>query len=212
MKKQKQLAKAAQMALSGRSVNYREIPKGAIKIAHPAIQQPDNYSCGAGAMMSAAARIGVGPERIEEFKAGLKTNPEHGTYYRDILDYAKSLGLNAALHIGMTKRQLKKLLEKQYSIILSMQAYADDPVEYDDPSIELSGHYILAEGFDDEDYFYFMDPSLHGRRGFMSWPELRKRWHENEGSAKVESYSRLAIVIGADGHKPIYDYLARHID
>lgn len=196
---------------SGVLPNYRKIPKGAIKIVYPAIQQPDNYSCGAGALMAVAARLGVGPERIEEFKAALKTNAAHGTYYADICTYANHLGLDASVQIGVSKRRLKRLLDKQVSVIISFQAWADDASEYDDLDREENGHFAVADGYDDE-CVYFMDPSLHGRRGFLEWGEFQQRWHENEGSAKVERYSRLAIVIRPKGHQPVYDMLARHID
>jgi hypothetical protein len=70
----------------------------------------------------------------------------------------------------------------------------------------------VAIGYDD-DNVYFMDPSLTGRRGFLSWADLDKRWHENEGTVRdPEPYARLGIVIGPQGHEISYLTRARKID
>ncbi len=178
-----------------RQVNPRRIKAGSIKIDLPAVQQRDNYSCGAGAFMSIALHYNAGPTDIEEYKAEMGTNPDGGTYYKRIVEYANRLGLNAKVEIGMTKRRLKKLLDQRIPVMLSMQAYALDESEYDNPDMDTDGHYIDAVGYDDEDCFYFMDPSITGSRGFLSWEELNKRWQENEGTGEREFYRHLGIVI-----------------
>lgn len=173
----------------------REIPDGAIKVNLRDVQQRDNYSCGAGAAMSVFAFYGVGPEDLEELKTALQTNNEFGTYYKNIADYAKSLGLDVSTVQEMSKQDLQKLLNENTPVILSMQAYATDEKVYDDPNSNDDGHYVVAIGYDKDDYFYFMDPSLTGRHGFLSWSDLEKRWHENEGSDKLELSHHLALVI-----------------
>src|SRR3990167_1816064 len=142
----------------------RQIPGGAIKINLPEVQQPDDYSCGAAALMSVAAYYGVGPEKLEQFKAAAGTTAEHGTYYRNMENYVRSLGLDVSVKTEMTIDELKKLLDEQVPIILSIQAYADDLKVYDDPNSNADGHYVVAIGYDMEGNFYFMDPSLPARR------------------------------------------------
>lgn len=186
-------------------MSEHQIPGGAIKITLPEVQQPDAYSCGAAALMSVAAYYGVGPEKLEDFKAALGTTPEHGTYYRNMETYACSLGLDVSVHTDMTCDELKKLLDEHAPVILSIQAYADDPKVYDNPASNADGHYVVAIGYDGEGNFYFMDPSLPARRGFLPGSELDQRWHENEGSSEPEIYQHLAIVVKPGQHKPAYD-------
>lgn len=176
-------------------MRFRKIPAGAIKIDLPDVRQPDNFSCGAGAFMSIASHYNVGPLDIEDFKAALGTNSASGTYYRRIVEFANQLGLNASVQAGMTKRQLIKLIDRRIPVILSMQAYALDPDVYKDPDHQDDGHYIVAIGYDRHDNFYFMDPSITGRRGFLAWPELNRRWQENEGWEVKEFYRHLGIVV-----------------
>lgn len=175
----------------------RKIPKGAIKVRLPDVQQPDDYSCGAAVLMSVGSYYLVGPDRLEAFKKRLGTEPEHGTYYKEIESYANELGLKARVHQHVTRKRLKKWLDRGIPVILSMQGWAEDQSVYDNPSHNDDGHFVVAIGYDDEDFFYFMDPSITGMRGFLSWKELKKRWHENEGADKTEISCRLAIVIKA---------------
>ena len=145
--------------------------------------------------MSVALHYNVGPTDIEEYKAAMGTSPENGTYYKRIAEYANKLGLNARVQIGVSKKRLKKLIDKGIPVILSMQAYAESQTDYDNPDLDTAGHYIVAVGYDDDDNFYFMDPSITGSRGFLSWEELDRRWQENEGWEEREFYRHLAIVI-----------------
>lgn len=176
-------------------MKYRKIPRGAIKVWLPDMQQPDDYSCGAAAFMSVAVKYEVGPERLETFKERLKTNEVNGTYYKDIELYANEIGLQARVFQHVTRARLKKWLRKGIPVILSIQAWADDTGVYNDPGSNEDGHYVVAIGYDRDNVFYFMDPSIHGVLGYMSWKNLVKRWHENEGSDKREISNRLAIVI-----------------
>lgn len=175
----------------------RNMPNGAIKVdLRDVHQEADGFSCGPAAAMPVFYWCGiVDPETLDEFRTAMKTTPENGTYYGEIIRYAKELGLDATAHHGMTKEQLKKLLDEGTPVILSMQAYASDPKSYDDPKDNSSGHFIVAVGYDKEEYFYFMDPSIVGRYGYLTWAELDKRWHENEGIGKEEITDHMGIVL-----------------
>lgn len=173
----------------------RRIPAGAIMVDLPDVRQPDDYSCGAGILMSIACFYGVGPMEIEDFKKALGTNPIYGTYHRDIARYANELGLNAEVTWDMSKRRLQSLLRHRVPVILSIQAWAEDEAVYLDPDHNKDGHYVGAIGYDRGDNFYFMDPSITARRGFLSWPELDRRWHEDEGFEEAEVHRHLGIII-----------------
>jgi uncharacterized protein YvpB len=58
--------------------------------------------------------------------------------------------------------------------------------------LDLDGHFIVAIGYDDQN-FYFEDPSLAGRRGFIPIAEFDQRWHEDDSGHKL----RLGLVISS---------------
>jgi D-aminopeptidase len=188
---------------------FREIPQDAIKVDLPEVQQPDDYSCGAAMTLSVSLVEGLGLDELELVKKELGTTTEHGTYYGNIVTYLNKIGIEPIVHQQVSKEELKEWLNEKRPVIISMQAYAQDACVYDDPRNNDNGHYIAAVGYDQEDYIYFRDPSLKGRYGFLSFDELAKRWHENEGSTNEEISFRLAIVVKSIESRPL---IARHID
>ena len=174
---------------------YTEIPDDAIKIPLPSVRQPENYSCGAAAMMSVCKYYGVGPKELADLEDALGTNKQIGTYFENIVAYAHQLGLEAEWQDRMTTEQLEKIVRRGVPVLCSIQAYADDKVHYNDPDWNEDGHYVVAIGFDD-DNIYFMDPSIGERRGYLPWSEFEKRWHENEGADdEPEIHRHLGILI-----------------
>ncbi len=168
-----------------------------IKIRIPKMRQPDDYSAGATALMAIGKYSGLGPKTIDEWKQGVRATAEDGVYYKNIVQYAAKLGMQPALKVAMTIDDLKQVLDAGKPVICSIQAYADDPREYDDPAKNSNGHYVVAVGYQN-DVFFFMDPSLPNKYGSLPWRDLDKRWRDNEGtSVKPEIFRHLGIVIQA---------------
>src|SRR5690349_108964 len=86
---------------------YTEISADAIKIPLPTVRQPDDYSCGAAALMSVCRHYGVGPYELADFVDALGTNRVSGTYFKNIVAYARQLGLKAEWRDGMTVEDLQ---------------------------------------------------------------------------------------------------------
>ena len=204
-----------------------EIPDGSIYVDAPDLNQPTNYSC-ALAAASIARLYGVGPGTVEEFLRGMKTK-RSGTNAVDIARYMNEIGLDAKIQENMSKDDLMDLLDEEVSTILAIQAYAEDPSEYDDPDIHDNGHYVASIGYSrgaaqvvakarkqrakKDDYFYFMDPSLLCRYGYLAWAELDKRWHDNDGTRSRPKISwHRGIVIRPNGHKPVHATVAERIE
>src|SRR5258708_808793 len=135
------------------------IPPGTIMIELPDVRQPDGYSCGASALMSICAYYGVGPRTIDDFKAELGTNPERGTNHREMVRFARTLGLDAWAVMGLDPERLEAAVAKGHPVIVAIQAYAADTKVYQDPRRNDSGHYVVVIGFDAANY-YMEDPSL----------------------------------------------------
>ena len=180
---------------------YCQVAQSAIKVPLPEIHQPDYYSCGTAASMSIGSYFGVGPEDIEAWKSDLCTRTDTGTDVEPIVEYARNkLMLDVTLvERDMTDEQLRASLDAGKPVICPIQAYGE-PAEYE--KLNENGHYVVAIGYDRVNV-YFMDPKLTGRRGFLSWPEFHRRWHENIGTdSNPDVRSRLGIVIGPK-HSPM---------
>jgi|AGTN01.3.fsa_nt_gi ABC-type bacteriocin/lantibiotic exporters, contain an N-terminal double-glycine peptidase domain len=170
------------------------VPDGAIKIPLPLVRQPDDFSCGAAAALSISSYYGFGPTDLEDVVKACKTNEQHGTYYGDLPPYFRSLGLAPEVVQGLGIARLKRLIYRRIPVMLSIQAWADDPAVYDDPDSNDDGHWVNACGYD-RGNIYVMDPSIWGRYGHISNADLLKRWHENEGSVNFELSHQLAIIV-----------------
>lgn len=206
-----------------------EIPDGSIDVDAPDLPQPTGWSC---ALVGASfARLyGVGPDSITEFLKGMGTK-RGGTNPSGIVKYLRKLGLKPHIERNMTNTDLKDLLDDEIGTILALQAWADDQSDYDDPNNNENGHYAGAIGYatmapqvvlpgqtvrarkqsrgPKEDYFFFMDPSILCRYGYMSWTNLDRRWHDNEGTRRKPRPTRhMGIVVDPNGHEPIHATMA----
>jgi predicted double-glycine peptidase len=193
---------------------YAEFRGAAIQIPLPEVQQPDDYSCGAAALMSILSYYGVGTEDYDVLKKRLDTNKKRGTEYTKMIAYAEEVGLKTRVWKWMESGQLAKCLQERHPVICSIQAYEPKPektpeVYYDENK---NGHYVVAIGLDEQNY-YFMDPSLIGRRGFLPKIEFVKRWHDEEGKRKhPKVLTHLGLEIWKEGGASAYDHRARRID
>ncbi|MBX9724025.1 MAG: C39 family peptidase [Candidatus Obscuribacterales bacterium] len=212
-------AKTAKLAI--------EIPDGSIYVDAPDLPQPNNYSCAlAGA--SLCRLYGVGPDSMTEFMEGMKTK-RSGTNAQNISRYMNKLGLDTSIEEGMSNDDLADLLDEEISTILAIQAWSDDPNDYEDPEYNENGHYVACIGYSSsapqfagvqatakrakrEQYFYFMDPSILCRYGYMSWTNLDKRWHDNNGTRKKpKTCKHMGIIVRPNGHEPVHAKLAEEI-
>jgi predicted double-glycine peptidase len=174
----------------------RAIPPGAVTVELPDVRQPDGFSCGASALMAVCRYYGVGPGTIDAFKAELGTNPERGTDYRAMVDFARRLGLDARAIAGLDPDRLEAAVAAGHPVIVSIQAYAADPEVYRNPRSNEDGHFVIVIGFDATNY-YVEDPSLEGHRGFLRKAEFLRRWHDDEGTpGHPEVIERLGLEFG----------------
>lgn len=208
-----------------------QIPDGSIYVDAPDLPQPNGYSC-ALAAASIARMYGVGPDSMDEFMKGMQTK-RSGTSPAKIARYMNELGLDARIRRNMSKEDLMDLLDEEIPSVLDIQAWASDPRVYADAANNNNGHYVSLIGYSqeapqvlaakgsrtrplklksDELYFYFMDPSILCRYGYLPWTELDRRWHDDEGTRrKPRPTWHMGIVIRPNGHKPIHGTTAELI-
>lgn len=149
------------------------IPKKAIKIALPNVRQQRKWSCGHSALRAICLYFGLGPEDEKDYIKLLGGNPQDGIWPERIIKKAKKLGFKIHAKTGMTVEELKKFLDNGIPVICAIQAWGD-PKYY---KTKESGHYVVAIGYDKKK-MYFEDPSIEGKRGWLSHKDFDERWHD----------------------------------
>jgi hypothetical protein len=154
------------------------VPRGAVKVEVPGLDQDDDYSCGAVCLAAAARYFDVGPgpadgDPREWFKARLGTTARDGTPPGRLESLARELGLAVEVGRPMSPGRLRAALDAGRPVVCAIQAWGD-PAGY--PAAE-SGHYVLAVGYDSE-HVYFDDPMVRQARGYMGWNQFVARWHD----------------------------------
>ena len=175
---------AASVSAAEPTAKFHKFDDDAIRIAVPPVTQVDDYSCGVACLYSIFAFYGIDKYDYAELEKRLHATEQDGTDFKRIVDVARQEGLLAHAHKEMEFDELLERLEKRQPVIVSMQAYEDDPkkipqIYYDE---NINGHFVVAIGFD-ADNLYFMDPSLPRRRAFLPKAEFERRWHDDEGRA-----------------------------
>lgn len=159
-----------------------------IKIPIPSKLQEKNYTCGPACLHAVATYFGVGLSSEDEYIKPLKATPQEGTIPRNIVIFARKLGLQVKLERNMDILDLIKLISKNIPVICAVQAHGDQKYYGEN----WSGHYVVAIGYNDKEIF-FQDPFLEGYRAKLSYAEFVARWHDQDGNSKP--YKRLGIAV-----------------
>lgn len=173
-------------------------------IEFPDLRQMTTYSCGASALQSVLFYYGIDTKELELSKK-LKTTPDWGTEHTEIEKIAIEYGLKVEMKEKMTIEDLKKFIDNKIPVILAIQAWQDRKINYENDYDD--GHYVVAIGYDDKKII-FEDPSTIGR-GFLTYEELEKRWHDITKKNKKLEHFGMAI-----WGKPLkyHSKLIEHID
>ncbi len=164
----------------------------------PLVRQSKNYTCGVAPLESV---LGYSRQSIPEGKLAerLKTTEAGGTHYRNMVRFARNHGYMVRKVLDMALEDLEQWIDRRRPVIVVIQAWADPPVDY--PHDWNDGHYVVAVGYDDEN-FYFMDPSTPGHYAFISRVEFLERWHDKDDTTG-EVLNRFGLVLEKDGN--LYD-------
>ena len=147
----------------------------------PLTRQGTDHTCGVASFQSVLAYYG---ESIREDNLGKAVKvTDEGTPWKNIKAYALKQGFNVDVRLNMTLDDLKKLLAEHKPVILAIQAWPDNPVDYKKDWND--GHYVVAVGYDN-DNIYFMDPSTLGDYTFIPRGEFLARWHDRDMDGKTK--------------------------
>lgn len=146
------------------------------------VQQRTEYTCGVAALQSVLGYYGVLTHE-NQVREAVNANPETGTEEENVIAVAHKLGFKAKMQ-SMTAEGVRKYLLKHIPVILVIQAWSDEPVDYGKSTKQ--GHYVVAIGIDQHN-MYFHDPVMT-RGGYIPLDQLDRRWH-------TEDHEHLGIVI-----------------
>jgi len=147
----------------------------------PLTRQSTDYTCGVAALQSVLGYYGL-EIREDNLSQELKADPNEGTSYRRIADFARSKGFTVEIKTGLTLDDLKRLLDRKHPVICLIQAWPDKTVNFENDWDD--GHYVVAVGYDRSNV-YFMDPSTLGNYTYIPARQFLKRWHDTDTNEKL---------------------------
>ena len=196
---------------------YR-IPEGAIKVRVPDVTQLTDYSCGPSCLESIAKFYGVGKEDEWDYVREMRMDPRVGSHPDQIRRLARRYRLKVREYQKMSLAQLRQELRWRHPVMIMIQAYGvkrrgkrrhmawrrDYRPDWDD------GHWVIAIGYD-RDGFFFEDPSIEARRGWLSSEELLSRWHDTGPHGRHLPFYGVAIWKPGE-HVSSYETMAERIE
>lgn len=196
-------SKPAEQTQVGAKKSLPDCPLPPKLIRLPLVRQATDYTCGIGALASILAYYGI-ETREDELSKKLKSDPKKGTAYQRIADYAQAQGCEVRIVKNMSLADLKGFLDKQVPVLCLLQAWGDDPEDYEKGWQD--GHYVVAAGYDHRN-IYFMDPSTLGNFAYVPIESFLKRWHDTDGKERLFNFgmviSRDHVVFTPDVCKPM---------
>lgn len=167
----------------------------------PMTRQNTDYTCGVTALQSVLGYYGF-EKRLDELSIAVKPDPDKGTDYLNMANYAKEQGFAVSIHTDMTLRELKNHIDHSEPVLLAIQAWADTPNSYLAQTNE-DGHYVVAIGYDNKN-IYLMDPSTLGHYTYIPTEEFLLRWHDYDSySGQVlNRFGMVLIKAGAERYNP----------
>jgi len=180
----------------GRAAQPR-LPQDAIPV--PVVRQVTDYSCGPAALVAVLQYFQVWSGTEDRLHRLLGTAAENGTLPEALANGARRFGLQSSVEQPMTLAQLKAALLAGRVVILELQAWRDPKSRYESwIDTWTDGHYVVLVGMDNQ-YAYFMDPSISDAYTYVPQQELLSRWHdinEQRGPRAQHDY-HLGVVISA---------------
>ena len=172
------------------------IPK--VKLDFPEFRQIFNYDCGVTALQQVLIYYGI-EKREDELIKLLSTEKtsiiEHGTKLTKMVDVANYYGLNAEITRNTTINKIKSLIDKGIPPILLLQAWKDYSVNNLDWNKDFKdGHYVVAVGYND--YCLFFEDPASVVRTYLTFDELKTRWHDVDDNNKTKNHNVAVVITG----------------
>ena len=168
-------------------------------------RQTFDFDCGAKALQTVMAYYGV-EVRQDELMGDLGTG-EEGTPVAGMVAVARQHGFDVKASAGWTLREVKRMVDAGYPVIVLLQAWADRYMTLEDWRKDYDdGHYAIVIGWA-KGVLLFEDPASF-RRTWLREREFLARWHDRDTKANV-TYEHFGMVLMGKEPAP---KVAEHMD
>jgi len=123
-----------------------------------------------------------------ELEKNLNVSKKNGTEIKSIIKFFR----NRKYKVDSGKytfEKIKKYINKNIPVIILIQAWKKDNDDY--KNTNNWGHYVVVCGYNSKG-FIIEDPAIFGR-GFLSYQQLKKRWHGYDDNNKIVQNTGIAI-------------------
>ena len=136
----------------------------------PYYRQSTDYNCAPATLKMALEYVGINKSEKELAKE-LKTTPEEGTDYRNIINFVKKSGLFFYEKSNSTLEELENLIRNNYPVIVSFV----EPIHEED-------HFALVVGI--EDCEVILNDPWNGEGFKILKGDFEERWHDAENKPR----------------------------
>jgi ABC-type bacteriocin/lantibiotic exporter with double-glycine peptidase domain len=162
-------------------------------------RQGTAFTCGADCVQKVMEYYGE-DYREMDLAHDLKSDPEEGTYVRNIVAFFHKHGLKAIVRQKMTIGNLIAQVNRNIPVIIMLQAWGSKEDFDKNYKNEWDyGHFVVVIGYN-SDSILIADPALFNV-GYIPKKELKSRWHDTD-EGDVKTYQ---LGISVYGKKPEFD-------
>ncbi len=157
------------------------------------------YTCGADCVQKVMEYYGEDYREMDLARI-LKSDPQQGTYVKNIVAFFHQHGLKAVVKQNMTIPKLIYKINRNIPVIIMLQAWGNrESFERNYRNDWDQGHFVVVIGYT-SDSILIADPALYST-GYIPKQELKGRWHDtDEGDTKTYQ-----LGISVYGKKPKFD-------
>jgi predicted double-glycine peptidase len=159
----------------------------------PELRQTFNYDCCASALQSVLVYYGI-EKRENELMKLLNTTEADGTKLADLKKTIEYYGLECKMIKGMTPEDIVNYIKKKTPVIVLLQAWRDFDANPNWKEDYNDGHFVVAIGYD-INKIIFDDPASFCRT-YLTFDELRERWHDTNDNNIKDPDSIGIVVVG----------------
>ena len=162
-------------------------------------RQGTPYTCGADCVQKVMEYYGEDYREMDLARI-LKSDPEQGTYVKNIVEFFHRQGLKAVVKQKMTIDDLMVKINRNIPVIIMLQAWGTaENSKKNYHHVWDHGHFVVVIGYT-HDSILVAAPALFNT-GYIPMSELKGRWHDiDEDNARTRQ-----LGISVYGKKPLFD-------
>jgi len=162
-------------------------------------RQGTSYTCGADCVQKVMEYYGEDYREMDLARI-LKSDPQQGTYVKNIVEFFHRHGLKATVKQKMIISDLMRLINRNIPVIIMLQAWGSkENYEKNYRNDWDHGHFVVVIGYTG-DSILVADPALFNT-GYIPRRKLKSRWHDTD-EGNVKTYQ---LGIAVYGRNPKFD-------